>query len=152
MGWFENQIEERREADQRLLEESFVEVASVVLGDRSGAAFSDDRIITKSSIDEILKIYHYKPVDIPDHVTGNEEKLDYCLRIYGIMRRVVELKEGWYRDAFGPILAYTKEDKTPIALKPGKFGGYVYKDPETGRLAGHDLNTDFTGVIPVFSL
>ena len=134
MGWFENQIEERREADQRLLEESFVEVASVVLGDRSGAAFSDDRIITKSSIDEILKIYHYKPVDIPDHVTGNEEKLDYCLRIYGIMRRVVELKEGWYRDAFGPILAYTKEDKTPIALKPGKFGGYVYKDPETGRL------------------
>ena len=134
MGWFENQIEERREADQRLLEESFVEVASVVLGDRSGAAFSDDRIITKSSIDEILKIYHYKPVDIPDHVTGNEEKLDYCLRIYGIMRRVVELKEGWYRDAFGPILAYTKEDKTPVALKPGKFGGYVYKDPETGRL------------------
>ncbi len=134
MGWFENQIEERREADQLLLEESFVEVASVVLGDRSGAAFSDDRIITKSSIDEILKIYHYKPVDIPDHVTGNEEKLDYCLRIYGIMRRVVELKEGWYRDAFGPILAYTKEDKTPIALKPGKFGGYVYKDPETGRL------------------
>ncbi len=134
MGWFENQIEERRETDQRLLEESFVEVASVVLGDRSGAAFSDDRIITKSSIDEILKIYHYKPVDIPDHVTGNEEKLDYCLRIYGIMRRVVELKEGWYRDAFGPILAYTKEDKTPIALKPGKFGGYVYKDPETGRL------------------
>ena len=45
MGWFENQIEERREADQRLLEDSFIEVAGVVLGRRDGAEFIDKRII-----------------------------------------------------------------------------------------------------------
>ena len=131
MGWFENQIEERRKADQQLLEDSFVEAAGVVLGKRSGTALSDDRIITKDSIDEILKIMHYKPVDIPEKITDYEEKLDYCLRIYGIMRRDIELKEGWYKDAFGPILAFTKEGKKPVALKPGKFGGYEYKDSET---------------------
>ena len=133
MGWFENQIEERREADQRLLEDSFIEVAGVVLGRRDGAEFIDKRIITKDSIDEILKIFHYKPVDIPEHITNDNEKLDYCLRMYGIMRRNVELKKGWYKNAFGPILAYTKDGKTPIALKPGKLGGYVYNDPDTGK-------------------
>ena len=44
MGWFENQIEERREADQRLLEDSFIEVAGVVLGRRDGAEFIDKRM------------------------------------------------------------------------------------------------------------
>ena len=28
----------------------------------------------------------------------------------------------------------------------------LFPDPETGRLAGHNLKIDFTGVIPVFSL
>ena len=28
----------------------------------------------------------------------------------------------------------------------------LFPDPETGRLAGHNLEIDFTGVIPVFSL
>ena len=31
MGWFENQIEERRNTDQQLLEDSFVKIAGVVL-------------------------------------------------------------------------------------------------------------------------
>ena len=47
MGWFENQIEERRDADQQLLEDSFVRIAGVVLGERTAQRISDERIITK---------------------------------------------------------------------------------------------------------
>ena len=61
MGWFENQIEERRTADQQLLEDSFVKIAGVVLGQRTAQKISDDRIVTKNSIDEIIKYYHGKP-------------------------------------------------------------------------------------------
>lgn len=134
MGWFENQIEERREADQQLLEDSFVRVAGVVLGHRTAERISDERIITKHSIDEILKYYHFKPVEVPDSVKGTEDQLDFCLRPCGLMRRSVILTEGWYKDAYGPMLGYFKEDGMPVALLPGKMKGYYYNDPETGKL------------------
>ena len=133
MGWFENQIEERRAADQQLLEDSFVRVAGVVLGQRTAQRISDDRIVTKGAIDEILKFYHYKPVELKEGIDSLEEQLDYCLRPYGLMRRYIELKEGWYRDAYGPILAVMKEDGLPVALLPGPVSGYTYNDPRTGK-------------------
>ena len=133
MGWFENQIEERRNADQQLLEDSFVKIAGVVLGQRTAQKIGDERIVTKNAIDEILKYYHDKPVEVPEEVKTAEEQLDYSLRPHGLMRRNVELTEGWYKDSFGPILAFTKEDGLPVALLPGKILGYVFTDPTTGE-------------------
>ena len=133
MGWFENQIEERRAADRQLLEDSFVRIAGVVLGKRSAEKMDDERIVTKSAIDEILKYYHCKPTVLPDDVRTAEEQLDYCLRPHGLMRRGVELTEGWYANAFGPILAYTKADGLPVALLPGTLAGYSFTDPGTGQ-------------------
>ena len=133
MGWFENQIEERRNADQTLLEDSFVKIAGVVLGQRTAQKIGDERIVTKNAIDEILKYYHYKPVEVPEEIKTAEEQLDYSLRPHGLMRRNVELTEGWYKDAFGPILAFTKEDGLPVALLPGKILGYGFTDPTTGQ-------------------
>ncbi len=132
MGWFENQIEERRNADQQLLEDSFVKIAGIVLGTQDAERIGDERIITKNAIDEILKYYHYKPVEIPEEVTDPEEQLDYCLRPYGLMRRDVELTENWYKDAFGPVLAFRKADGLPVALLPHPVSGYTFNDPGTG--------------------
>ncbi len=133
MGHFENQIEERREAEQQLLEDSFVKIAGIVLGHRTAERMSDERIITKGAIDEILKYFHYKPVEIPESVTKPSEQLDYCMRPYGLMNRTVELEEGWYIDSFGPILAFTKEGNKPVALLPGTVTGYRFTDPVTGQ-------------------
>ncbi len=134
MGHFENQIEERREAEQQLLEDSFVKIAGIVMGRKSAEKLGDERIITKTAIDEILKFYHYKPVEIPDSVKRPAEQLKYCLRPYGLMSRTIELEEGWYRDAFGPVLAFTKEDNMPVALLPDHIIGYRFKDPVTGKI------------------
>ena len=131
MGWFENQIEERRQADQQLLEDSFSKIAGVLLGQRIAEKLQDKWIVTKNAIDEILKYYHFKPVALPEGVKDIDTQLDYCLRPYGLMRREVELTEGWYRDAFGPILAFFKEDGIPVVLLPGAFSGYTYLDPKT---------------------
>lgn len=133
MGWFENQIEERRTADQQLLEDSFVKVAGVVLGQRSAEKISDARIVTKNAIDEILKAYHYKPVVPPESIQNVNAQLDYCLQYYGLMRRSVELTEGWYKDAYGPILGFLGKEKHPVALLPGRFHGYYYTDPVTKK-------------------
>ena len=68
MGWFESQIEERRNADEQLLEDSFVKIAGVVLGNRAAEKIGDAQIITKNAIDEVLKYYHYKPVENMEHL------------------------------------------------------------------------------------
>lgn len=133
MGHFENQIEERRNAEQQLLEDSFVKIAGIVMGRKSAEKLSDERIITKNAIDEILKYYHCKPVDIPESIVKPSEQLKYCLRPYGLMSRTIELEDGWYKDAFGPVLAFTKEENIPVALLPDHIIGYRFKDPVTGK-------------------
>ncbi len=142
MGWFENQIQDRRDADQQLLEESFLRIAGVVMGEKDAQRIGDARIITKSAIDEILKYYHYKPSELPESITDPDEQLDYCLRPHGMMRRSVELKKGWYKDAYGPILAFRREDGSPAALLPGAVYGYTFKDPATGKAVRLNAETE----------
>ena len=138
MGWFDEQIRQRKLSDQEIMEDSLFRMASVVLGRQRAGVLSDDRIVTKAAIDDILKFYHYKPVEIPDNVKGLDEQLEFCLRPHGLMYRSVRLEQGWYKDAFGPMLAYRKEDGMAVALLPKRFVGYWYVDPVTGKKT--DLN------------
>lgn len=133
MGWFDKQIREIKESDQEAFEDSIFRMATVILGSRDSGTAEDDRILTKAAVDEIVKYYHFKPVEVPAQVKDADEALEYSLRPCGIMRRNITLSEGWYKDSFGPILAYRKEDGHPIALIPGKFIGYTYIDPTDGR-------------------
>ena len=133
MGWFDKQIRQRSDLDQQLFEDSFLRAAGIVLGKRSAAKISDDHIITKQAIDDILKYFHYKPVEIPKSIKEHEDQLDYCLRPHGLMKRRIDLEENWYKSAFGPILAYKKEGDEPVALLPGKLKGYSFFDRESGR-------------------
>ena len=138
MGWFDEQIRQRKLSDQEIMEDSLFRMASVVLGRQRAGVLSDERIVTKAAIDDILKFYHYKPVEIPDNVKGLDEQLEFCLRPHGLMYRSVRLEQGWYKDAFGPMLAYRKEDGMAVALLPKRFVGYWYVDPVTGKKT--DLN------------
>ncbi len=133
MGWFDEQIRQRKESDQEVFEDSIFRMASVVLGKQGTGILNDERIITKAAIDDILKYYHYKPAEIPESVSDPEEQLEYCLRPRGLMRRNIKLEEGWYKDAYGPVLAFRKTDGIPVALLPKPFTGYWYKDPDSGE-------------------
>lgn len=133
MSRFEDQVTRRRKADQEALEDSFREVAGVVLGRHTAGMIQDDSAITKHTIDTILQYYHYKPVDVPDTLQTHEEQLDYCLRHYGLMRRSIELEEGWQRDAYGPMFGFLRDTGNPVALLPAKLRGYYYTDAQTGR-------------------
>ena len=133
MGWFDEQIRQRKRSDGEIFEDSIFRMASVVLGRRSAGMLDDKRIVTKAAIDDILKYYHYKAPEIPADVTDPDEQLEYCLRPRGLMRRNVKLEEGWYKDAYGPMLAFRREDGAPVALLPRPFMGYFFTDPATGE-------------------
>ncbi len=128
MGWFEKQINLREELDQQAFEDSFIRVAGIDLGKRTGIKIDDERIITKQAMDDLLKYYHLKAVDIPKNITDPDEQLDYCMRPHGILNRRIILEENWFKDAYGPILAFTKETNEPIALLPDKLFGYYFYD------------------------
>ena len=141
MGWFEKQIKQRSDLDQQLFEESFFRVAGVVLGERTATKISDDHIVTKQAIDDILKYYHFKSAEIPKSIKTHEAQLDYSLRPHGIMKRQIILEEKWWKDAYGLILAYTKEDGSPAAILPDKLYGYYYLDRNTGKKVRIDGKT-----------
>ena len=133
MGWFDEQIRDRRQYDDEAFSEAFANMASAVMGRRISAAVSDDRRAAKTAIDDILKYCGVKSREVPDSITDVNEQLEYILRPYGIMRRTVRLEDGWYRDAIGIMLGSFRESGKAVALIPGGLSGYTYYDPETGR-------------------
>ena len=133
MGWFNEQIRQRTESDQNVLEETFFRMASVVMNRWDAERLADELLIAKEAIDEILKYYHQKPADIPDDIKDVGEQLEYALRPAGLMVRDVELGENWQKEAYGPMLGYLKETGTTVALLPGTIYGYWFRDPRTGK-------------------
>ena len=133
MGWFDEQIRQRMESDQEILESSFLRMAGVVLNRWDENRLRDEILISRRATDLILRYYHQKPVEIPEAVTDPAERLQYALRPSGLMIRNVELTDEWYRDGYGPMLGYLRDSGAMVALLPGFFGGYWYEDPATGK-------------------
>ena len=133
MGWFEEQIAQRKLADQKAMDDSLLNIAFTVMGSRQADRLKDNHIYAKEAIDEILKYYHCEPASVPEEITDPDEQLEFSLRPHGIMRRAVRLDEGWYKDAMGPMLAFLRDSGAPVALLPGSFSGYSYLDPKSGE-------------------
>ena len=133
MGWFDEQIKQRKKADDEMFSEAFVGIADAVLGSKMSAAFSTDEAKAQGAIEEILKFYKVKPREIPDTVKGLNDRLEFLLRPHGIMRRNVNLDKGWYKDGIGAVLGTRKDDGSVVAFIPKGLSGYVYFDAATGK-------------------
>ena len=133
MGWFDEQIRARKDADQAVFEDSFLQMAGAVMGRRMSEALNDDRQVTADAIGEILKFYHVKPQEVPESIRDMNEVLEFLLRPYGIMRRSVRLEKGWYHDAAGAMLATRTDDGSVVALIPSGLSGYRFYDRKRGK-------------------
>ena len=140
MGLLDDQIRERKHGDQETFEDSILRMASAVVGGAAAGSLATGRIATKEAIDDILKFYRIKPVAIPMNVTDPDEQLEYALRPHGIMHRMVALPQGWYKDAFGPMIAYRKDDGSPVPLFPKPYRGYWFTGTD-GRKVTVDAET-----------
>ncbi len=133
MGWFDEQIKQRKQSDQDVFADAFINIAGAVMGSRVSTALNDERQQMKNAFDEILRFYHINTKEIPDNITDRNEQLEYLLRPHGIMRRTVTLSKGWYKDAIGAMLGIRKSAGMVVALIPAGFSGYRYRDMETGK-------------------
>ena len=132
MSWFDEQIHHRDLADQEIMEDSLLHIASSVLGRGRARKLQNKQTAAKDALEEILKYYGIKSSGIPEEITELEEQLEMYLQPHGLMWRRVELDSKWYRDSMGPILAIRKDNGHTAALLPGPFFGYYYLDPDTG--------------------
>ena len=138
MDWFDEQIRQRKLSDEQELEDSYLELASVVLGNNVARRLNNELSISKYAIDDILKYFQIKPGEIKEGIDSFDEALEYILRPHGIMYRNVKFDEDWYKQAYGPLLGFI--DDTPIALLPNLYTGYHYKDPDTGKKVNVNKN------------
>ena len=113
MGWFDEQLRERIQADEQTFSNAFAEIAEPL----TGKHVSQD---ANSALREIAEFYGLS-------VNSDED----ILKTGRIMHRTVVLKENWYKDADGVYLAQTKEGNY-AALIPKK-GVYYYRDYSTGK-------------------
>lgn len=132
MGWFDEQIRDRKKNDDDAFAEAFANMASAITGKKS-ETFQSDRAITKDAIDEILKYYRIKSREVPESISDTNEQLEYLMRPYGIMRRSVKLDGKWYKNASGAMLGRLKESGRVVALLPSGMYGYGYYDYENGK-------------------
>lgn len=132
MGWFDEQIRQRQQNDDDYFSESFANIADAVMGSKISTTLNN-RNLSLNSLDAILKYYHVKSCEIPENITDFNEQLEFLMRPYGIMRRIVRLEEGWYKDAIGAMLAVRKNDGSVVALIPNGISGYSYLDNESGE-------------------
>lgn len=133
MGWFDEQIKQRKQNDDQLFEEAFIKISAAVLGKKMTGAYISDETRASNEISEILRFYHIKPKEIPDNIKGLDDRLEYLLRPNGIMRRNIELQKGWYKEAYGAILGRRTDDGNIVALIPKGLKGYAYYDSEKGK-------------------
>ena len=133
MGLFDEQIRLRKRQDQETFEDSIFEMASVV-GKRGAGEMRDRRVVTKVAIDDILKYYGFKPVELPRFVETTEDQLDYALKPHGLMYRSIKLSEDWYRASFGPILTFDRDSGLPVALLPREYGGYCWHNADGKKI------------------
>ena len=83
MGWFDEQIKQRKQNDDEMFAEAFAGIAGAVTGEKISALNSEAQK-TKNAVDEILHYYRVKPCEVPDSVKDINERLEYLLRPHGV--------------------------------------------------------------------
>ncbi|MGH7650027.1 MAG: ABC transporter transmembrane domain-containing protein, partial [Gemmatimonadaceae bacterium] len=82
---------------------------------------------------------------VPESVEASRDPLMALLRASRIRSRKVALRESWWLQDIGPLLAWRGDAaQRPVAVIPGRRGGYVLYDPDTQGAQPVDATTGAT--------
>ena len=133
MGWFDEQIEYRKQQERKMLSDSYEKLHLTVTGRKSGEYYAEGADVD-DALEMLLKYFGIRDRKIPASLKDFESKLDYLLTASDIMYRKVTLEPGWHKDAMGVMITNLKEDGTVITVLRNAAGLYVYRDPKTGKM------------------
>ena len=159
MSIFSSQIEKRRKYDASTLSREMMEGAARMGLQYEGFVPQTDHL----AIRQVLRALGVNTDDEleDDDVVPLEQQLSAILHARGIMRRKVELKDGWWKEYSGPLLGRTQSGHL-VALLPKWTGrSYYYTDAEgirqkvTRQQMTDDLESEayaFTKPLPLHKL
>ena len=136
MGFFDEQLRTRLQGDREAISRSLGKLGEAISGESPPTVGGG----AEDAVREIFTWFGEKPLEPPSLLTGFGDRLDYMLGPTGIQRRQVTLDGKWWRDAIGPMLAFTR-DGGAVALLPRRRGGYCWVDHQTGRRIKADSET-----------
>lgn len=131
MGWFEDQVAQRKKLDAKTFEDSFKSLAGIRV--KNQKKLSDNEIRENFAISQILGYFHHQMMDIPVGVTSFKDKLNYVLGHFGIEYHNVALTDEYVNEYSSPLLIYTLIGEIPIILFPTKNNQYYYIHYGTGK-------------------
>ena len=137
MGLFDEQLNARQENDREAIKRSLGRLGAAVTGRvQSSVSYH----LAEDAVQEIFDWFEVKPPEPPSFMTGFDDRLNFMLNPTGILRRTVKLTGRWWKDADGPMLAFTAEGEA-VALFPRRFGGYGWIDHKTGQTVKAGVKT-----------
>ena len=131
MGWFEDQVKQRKKLDAKTFEDSFKSLAGIHV--KNQKKLSDSEIRENFAISQILNYFHHQMLDIPTGVTEFKDKLNYVLGHFGIEYHKIALTDEYVNEYSSPLLIYTLVEEIPIILFPTKNNQYYYIHYGTGK-------------------
>ena len=158
MSFFSNQIEKRRKYDATTLAREMMEGAARMGLHYSGPIPQTDQLAIRQVL-SALEVFDYELED--EGVMPLEQQFSDIIHANGIMKRKVDLKDGWWKEASGPLLGRTQSGRL-VALLPKWTGrNYYYIDEKgirrkvTQQLMERDLEPEaytFTKALPLHKL
>ncbi len=128
----EQKIKLKQEQEQIAFEESFYKLSSIVMGEESLFARMKNSQKSKNACKQVLSFFGMPAPRDDEEIPALEDQLRHFFEPVGVMWRTVELKDRWYQDGVGPMIAFTQEGET-IALIPAGRGGYTFQNPASGK-------------------
>lgn len=132
-GWFDEQLRERIKADDEIFSDAFASISEVIIAKGVLSQIDEnERANAKDALIEILRYYDVSKTEIEDSSDSWDTSIDSVLKPFGIMKRSVELRGAWYKDAVGAFLCKTRDGQV-VALIPHGYMGYYYHDRITKK-------------------
>lgn len=138
MGWFEDQLKERKKLDDELLKESFKSLAGMEAADPTD--LSEKAARENYAISQILSYFNHQVTDIPTNITDFTDKLNYALGQYDVQYRKIMLDDSYAGDDECPLLIFTIVSNSPVVIFPKGTKSYYYVNHETGKKTTIDAN------------
>lgn len=118
MGWFDEQIKDRKKRDEEDFLNAMDEIAAVITRRTQRKKCEDPDVDRQQNMkrvmNEILQYYHVKPREIPENIKELQDQMDYMCRPYGIM-------EGTEKHAFFSLIFREKEKSIRVFNNSGGF-------------------------------
>ncbi|MBF0120327.1 MAG: hypothetical protein HQK79_15935 [Desulfobacterales bacterium] len=143
-------LQQKAEHDSAVMRDSLTRFINI-LNPHDESFTSDDAdddalFMACSLIGKYLGIEIHKPAK---SFASHSNRMDIIARTSGFRVRQVALKDEWWHDDNGPLLACIEEDKRPVALIPASPGRYRLHDVKNGIIT--EINSKVAKTIAPFA-